>query len=175
MLHKTSQERYEKLKRVFARLMEHFNTDDLDDFVQTANSLCEWIKRDDTLDQEQKDAIERFTVDRSLDWQICHQIANRQKHLGADRHLNAQLAAGIPVVKGVHTERGLARGFVHPPSSRIYAAGDDIQIELDGGPHSAVGFVVRTYRHFHYTFEVAPIPLDQRSASASSLMEILSV
>ena len=30
MLHKTSQERYEKLKRVFARLMKHFNLDDLD-------------------------------------------------------------------------------------------------------------------------------------------------
>jgi hypothetical protein len=175
MLHKTSQQRYEKLKRVFARLMENFNLDDLDDFVQTANALCEWIKRDDTLDQEQKDAIMRFTVDQSLDWQICHQIANRQKHLGADRSLNARLAAGIPVVKDVCTERGLARGFVHPHSTRIFAAGDNIQIELDVRRDSAVGFVIRTYRHFHYIFEVAPIPLDQRSVSASSLMEILSV
>jgi hypothetical protein len=51
MLHKTPQERYEKLKKVFARLMDHFNLDDLDDFVPTANSLPEWIRRDATLTQ----------------------------------------------------------------------------------------------------------------------------
>jgi hypothetical protein len=153
MLHKTSQERYEKLKRVFARLMKHFNLDDLDDFVQTANALCEWIKRDDTLDREQKDAVERFTVKRSLDWQICHQIANRQKHMAADRNLNAQFAAGIPVVKDVHTKPGLAKGFVRPPSTRIFAAGDQIEIELDGRRESAVGFVVRTYRNFQYVLK----------------------
>jgi hypothetical protein len=48
MLHKTPQERYETLKKVFARLMDHFNLDDLDDFVPTANSLPEWIRRDVT-------------------------------------------------------------------------------------------------------------------------------
>jgi hypothetical protein len=46
MLHKTIEERYEKLKKVFARLMQQFNRDDLDDFVPTANSLREWIRRD---------------------------------------------------------------------------------------------------------------------------------
>ena len=36
MLHKTAQERYTKLKKVFARLKSNFNRDDLDDFIQTA-------------------------------------------------------------------------------------------------------------------------------------------
>src|ERR1035438_1855968 len=84
MLHRTSQERYEKLKRVFARLMERFNRDDLDDFIQTANSLREWIMQDDTLSSEQRAHLERFEIPKSLDWQICHQIANAQKHVKAN-------------------------------------------------------------------------------------------
>jgi len=83
MLHRTARERYEKLKKVFTRLMEHFNLDDLDDFIQTANSLREWIRRDGTLTQEQKAALERFVVDPSVDWQICNQIANHQKHVSS--------------------------------------------------------------------------------------------
>jgi hypothetical protein len=39
MLHKTAEERYGKLKKVFARLMRQFNREDLDDFVLTASSL----------------------------------------------------------------------------------------------------------------------------------------
>jgi hypothetical protein len=31
MLHRTAEERYEKLKKVFSRLMVRFNRDDLDD------------------------------------------------------------------------------------------------------------------------------------------------
>src|ERR1700683_3181229 len=83
MLHKTAEERYEKLKKVYARLMRQFNRDDLDDFVLTANSLREWIRRDGTLTSDQKAALDRFVVDASLDWQICHQLANNQKHVGA--------------------------------------------------------------------------------------------
>src|SRR6266436_4530701 len=54
MLHRTAQERYEKLKKVFTRLMDRFSRDDLDDFIQTANSLPDWIKGDGTLSREQK-------------------------------------------------------------------------------------------------------------------------
>jgi hypothetical protein len=45
----TAHERYQKLMRVFGRLMKDFNRDDLDDFILTANSLREWIRRDQTL------------------------------------------------------------------------------------------------------------------------------
>jgi hypothetical protein len=39
MLHKNSRERYGKLKKEFRRLMQHFNVDDLDNFIATANSM----------------------------------------------------------------------------------------------------------------------------------------
>jgi len=163
MLHKSSQERYQKLKKVFARLMDRFNLDDLDDFVQTANSLREWIRRDGALIQEQKDALERFVVDQSLDWQICHQIANHQKHVSAKPRFRARLAAApSPVVKDVHVRPGRGTGFALPPSMRVLAAGDEIEIECDGKSESALGFVIRTFKHFHYIFEIAPIPLGQR-------------
>lgn len=37
----TAQERYEKLGKVFTRLKKNFNRDNLDDFIQTANSSRE--------------------------------------------------------------------------------------------------------------------------------------
>jgi len=163
MLHKTAQERYEKLRNVFARLKEHFNRDDLDDFIQTANSLREWIRRDDTLTSEQKAALERFVVPESLDWQICHQIANQQKHVDARPRTRARRsqAVSIPVVKAVQVKPG-GTGFVVPPSMRIVGAGEEITIEFDGNRESALAFVVRTFRHFHYIFEVASVPPGER-------------
>lgn len=115
MLHTTAQERYEKLKKVFARLMDSFNRNDLDDFIQTANSLPEWIRLDDSLSQEQKDALERFVVAPSLDWQICHQVANAQKHVKASTR---GLPTTAPVVKSVKHKPG-GRGFTELPSMRI--------------------------------------------------------
>jgi hypothetical protein len=103
MLHRSAQERYEKLKRVFNRLMDRFNRDDLDDFIQTANSLPEWIRSDGTLSREQKDALERFVVPQSLDWQICHQVANVQKHVKPNRRSKA------PVVVSQYIGNGVAR------------------------------------------------------------------
>jgi hypothetical protein len=167
MLHKTAQERYEKLKKVFGRLMQNFTVDDLDDFVQTANSLPEWIRPDGTLTQEQKDALERFVVDRSVDWQICHQVANHQKHVHAKPRVRARLAAtSIPVVKDVRVKPGRGPGYAVPPSMRIFGAGDEIEIELDGNRESALGFVVRTFNHFRYIFEIARLPRGQRGNPA---------
>jgi hypothetical protein len=162
MLHKTALERYEKLKRVFGRLMDHFDRDDLDDFILTANSLREWIRRDNSLIQEQKDALERFVVDRSVDWQICNQIANNQKHVNGRPRMKArQTSEPIPVVTAVQVSPG-GTGFRVPPSMRVVGAGDDIVIEYNGNSESALAFVVRTFRHFHYIFEVAPIPIERR-------------
>ena len=106
MLHKNSRERYEKQKRVFRRLMRNFNVDDLDDFIATANSMPQWMKNDPSLVQEQRDAIAWFTVDGSIDWQICNQVANRQKHVKAQR-------AGRPAlgVNSVQVNPG-ARGIL---------------------------------------------------------------
>ena len=172
MLHRTSQERYEKLKRVFARLMERFNRDDLDDFIQTANSLREWIMQDDTLSSEQRAHLERFVVPKSLDWQICHQIANAQKHVKANarsmKMRNAQPAPAVTVA-----EVKYSTGFVVPSSSRIFGAGEEIVIQYDDNRESALGFTVRTFRHFHYIFEVAPVPVEKRVIS--DLADILGV
>lgn len=162
MLHKTAQERYKKLKNVFSRLMQNFNRDDLDDFVQTANSLRYWINRDRTLTQEQKDALERFVVPQSLDWQICNQIANCQKHADSKpRTKPGKVTASTLLVKEVHVNPG-GTGFAVPPSMRVFGAGDEIEIEYDGTHESALGFVIRTFKHFHYIFEMAPIPPEQR-------------
>jgi hypothetical protein len=156
MLHRTARERYEKLKRVYTRLMDRFNRDDLDDFIQTANSLPVWIRCDGTLSQQQKDALERFVVPQSLDWQICHQVANVQKHVKANRRSKAPV-----VVKSVHWKQG-GTGFAVPPSMRVVGAGDEIVIEYDENRTSALAFVVRTFRHFRYIFEIVPIPPSQQ-------------
>jgi hypothetical protein len=163
MLHRTAQERYEKLRNVFTRLKKNFNRDDLDDFIQTANSLREWIRRDVTLTSEQKAALERFVVPESLDWQICNQIANQQKHVDARPRTKARQAraGSIPSVKAVRVKPG-GTGFIVPPSMRVVGAGEEITIEYDGNSESALAFVVRTFRHFRYIFEVAPIPLGER-------------
>jgi hypothetical protein len=160
MLHRTAQERYEKLKKVFTRLMDRFNRDDLDDFIQTANSLPEWIRCDGTLSQEQKDALERFVVAPSLDWQVCHQVANAQKHVKANPR-SKRLPAEAPIVKSVQCKpRGT--GFAVPPSMRVFGAGEEIVIQYDENRESALAFVVRTFNHFRYIFEIAPIPPSQR-------------
>ncbi len=171
MLHTTAMDRYKKLKRVFARLMNSFDRDDLDDFIQTANSLREWIRRDATLTQEQKSALERFVVDESLDWQICNQLANFQKHsIAKPRSKARRNSASTPVVKAVHMNPG-GTGFFLPPSMRIIGAGEEIVIDCDGRSESALAFVIRTFRHFHYIFEVAPVPPCERDSQ--SLTELL--
>jgi hypothetical protein len=158
MLQSTSQERYQKLRRVFVRLMGCFNRDDLDDFIQTANSLPNWIRRDSSLCQEQREHLESFVAGRSLDWQICHQIANAQKHVRVN---NRNLPTGAPVVRSVDSGPG-GRGFAEFPSMQTFGAGEEIFIEYDEKRESAIGFVLRTFWHFHYIFEMAPIPPSQR-------------
>lgn len=156
MLHKTSRERYDKLKKVFHRLMKHFNTDDLDDFIATANSMPEWMKHDPSLIQEQRDAIKRFTVQESLDWQICNQIANRQKHVKPRRQ------CGTPsLVNSVQRKSG-GLGILMPSSMRVIGAGEEIFVDYGGNRESALAFVIRTFKHFHYMFEMAPVPPAQR-------------
>ena len=155
MLHKTAQQRYDKLRMVFARLMERFNSNDLDDFILTAHSLRQWIERDDKLTVDQKSALKRFVVDESLDWQICRQIANHQKHGGSWDLMS--------IVKTVQVKPG-GPGFAVLPSMRVVGAGEEIVIEYDGDRDSALAFAIRTFRHFHYIFEVAPIPPSERAA-----------
>lgn len=163
MLHTTALERYEKLKRVFARLMNRFGVDDLDDFILTANSLREWIEQDSSLLPEQREHLKSFTVPQSIDWQICHQIANKQKHARTNRHSRkGQNIVPVPVVTVLEIKPGAGVGFVVPPSRRVIGAGDEIVLGFDGQRENALGFVVRTFKHFHYIFEMAPIPVDQR-------------
>ena len=156
MLHKTSRERYDKLKKLFHRLMNRFNVDDLDDFIATANSMPEWMKHDPSLIQEQRDAIARFTVEGSLDWQICNQIANRQKHVKTQRQ------GGTPLLVNSVQRKSGGPGILLPPSMRVIGAGDEIFVDYGGSRESALAFVIRTFKHFHYMFEMAPVPPAQR-------------
>lgn len=156
MLHKTSRERYDKIKKLFHRLMKNFNVDDLDDFILTVNSMPEWMRHDTALVQEQKDAIARFTVPESWDWQICNQIANRQKHVKPQRQGGQQLRVNSVDVKSD------GQGVLLPSVMRVFGAGQEIFIDYGDTKESALGFVVRTFRHFHYMFEVAPVPVPQR-------------
>jgi hypothetical protein len=165
MLHTSAQERYEKLKRVFSRLMRNFNRDDLDDFIQTANSLREWIKQDESLLPEQRKHLEGFTVPESIDWQICNQIANAQKHVKRNRYFKMGrngVVASIPTITVLEFKARAGTGFFDPQSRRIIGSGDKIILGVNGQREDALGFVIRAFRHFHYIFEIAPIPVEQR-------------
>jgi hypothetical protein len=163
MLHRTAQERYAKLRNVFKRLKVNFNRDDLDDFIQTANSLPEWIRQDSSLTAEQKAHLEAFVAPQSFDWQICNQLANQQKHAG-HTHRRAKKAAtqAGAMVRAVHIKAGGA-GFMILSPMAIVGAGEDITIECGGHQESALAFAIRVFRHFHYIFEVAPIPIADRT------------
>jgi hypothetical protein len=166
MLHTTAQQRYQKLKRVFGRLMRNFNRDDLDEFILTANSLREWIQRDAALNCEQRKAVEAFALRRGVDWQICHQIANQQKHVRAKPPKNSD----TPVVTAVSVVPG-GKGFLLPPSMQVIGAGEDITVECSGTTESALAFAIRTFRHYHYIFEIIPLPLTNRTKAATMTLE----
>jgi hypothetical protein len=165
MLHTSAQQRYEKLKKVFRRLMADFDRDNLDDFVAVANSLPSWICSDPAMSQEQKDALERFMVPNSVDWRICNDLANRQKHVRPKRNGKASFVKTVQIRAG-------GRGFRVPPSIHVFGAGEEIIVLCDHDAESALAFSVRTFRHFHYIFEVAPIPVEQRRIGG--LRDILS-
>src|ERR1041385_2099239 len=155
MLHMSAQQRYGKLKKVFRRLMADFDRDNLDDFVAVANSLPEWIHSDPAMSQEQRDAIQRFMVPNSIDWRICNELANRQKHVKPQRNGKPRFVRAVQMRAG-------GKGFVVPPSIHVFGAGEEIIVQCDHAAESALSFAVRTFRHFHYIFEVAPTPVHQR-------------
>lgn len=180
MLHKSAQERYEKLHAQFVRLMKQFDKEDLDDFIQTANSLREWILHDPTLNQHQKDEIKRFAVPNGIDWQICNQIANAQKHGGQTSYRGKARNAPTLVVKGARITKGGGAGVVFPQmTTRVFGAGDDIMIEYEcegkQGTESAFSVVVRTFQFFYYIFELAPIAsIRDRLKARKTWLEILT-
>lgn len=157
MLHKTATERYDKLRCVFNRLKENFNRNDLDDFIQTANSLREWIREDNTLTDHQRAALEKFVISESVDWQICNQLANQQKHVGKSNPRTKKAVATSVKVTAVEIMPNGA-GVMVPTSMRVIGAGEKLTIEWNGQKESALGFVIRTFSHFHYIFEGTSIP-----------------
>jgi hypothetical protein len=180
MLYKTSQERYEKLHAQFLRLMKHFDKEVLDDFIQTANSLRDWILRDTTLSQYQKDEITRFAVPNGIDWQICNQLANSQKHGGQASHRGKAKNAPTLLVKDALITKGGSSGFVFPQmKTRTFGAGDEImsEYECDGkrGTESALAVVFRTFQFFYYIFELAHIAsIPDRLKARKAWLEILT-
>lgn len=157
MLQNNCAEKFAKLRREFHCLMRSFSVDGLDNYIHTADSLVSWMRQDNSLNDEQKMALERFTVPESMDWQMCKQISNQQKHFGRERNLH-------PLAPRVNwfEKTGNSRGFIMPPSSRVYGAGDEVTIECEGRRESGLAFVIRSFRHFHFIFEVAPVPVGQR-------------
>jgi hypothetical protein len=190
MLYKTSRERYEKLKRTFIRLMTSFNRDDFDEYVQTANSLREWIERDSTLLPCQKEHMHGFTHSQSLDWQICNQLANYGKHAKANPRGKKQPAATDPPVPRVTAVKILPDGKGWPiqmkpgvtvqilsegnaivvPNVRILGRGEEIAIEIAGNTEAALAVVYRSFQHFHYIFEIAPIPTFERDLTKMNVI-----
>ena len=94
----------------------------------------------------------------SLDWQICHQIADRQKHVKPARPGGPALR-----VNSVNINRS-GRGILlqSTRSARVIGAGENISVDYSGFQESALAFVIRTFKHFHYMYEMAPIPPAQR-------------
>ena len=76
----------------------------------------------------------------------------------------------VPVVKAIHIVPN-GKGFVLPPSMQVIGAGEDITIECEKGTESALAFAIRTFRHFHYIFEVTPLPLAERVKAATMTAE----
>jgi len=67
------------------------------------------------------------------------------------------------VIEVVEVRPGAGTGFIVPPSDRVIGAGDEIVLGVEGQRENALGFVIRTFRHFHYVFEMAPVPVNQRA------------
>ena len=157
VLHPTARERFEKLKRVYHRLLdEDFNRHDLDDFIHTAGSLPGCIERDPTTSKAQKNEAKRMCP--GLDWKICNQIANQQKHFKPATRCGAEPA----LVKSVQVKPGAA-GFLDLSRRRVIEAGEEIRMEHpDGSKTDAVGTVYRMFRHFEYIFENLPSAKKQK-------------
>jgi hypothetical protein len=151
MLHITAEERYQKLKKVYHRLLfENFNRDDLDDFFQVANALPSCIELDPVTSPAQKEHAERLRP--GMDWIICKQIANQQKHFKPDIRSGPKQA----LVKSVQRKLG-ATGFLDLSHRRVLGAGEQILMELyNGSEEDALGMVYRMFRHFEYIFETLP-------------------
>ena len=105
-----------------------------------------------------------------VDWQICHQIANHQKHVRTKLVKNPN----SPVIKSVQVASG-NRGFVLPGSVQVIGAGEHITVEFETGNESALSFTIRTSRHFHYIFEVIPLPLAKRTAASAMTPQFFGV
>src|ERR1700733_155895 len=151
MLHPTSYDRYEKLKLVYRRLQyQNFNRHDLDDYIQIVNALPSCIEQDPQTSAAQKLEAKRLYPD--MDWQICRQIANQQKHFKPETRSGAQ----APLVKAVEIKPD-APGMFHSASGTIWARGESIVLELpDGQKRDAFSTVYRMFRFFEYIFEILP-------------------
>lgn len=160
MYYKNSFELYEKLTGDFYRLMRYFDRDKLADFCIAAHSLCEWIPRDQSLSEHQKEQIVRYKIPRGINFNLCGQIANFVKHNAAQpRHKNNKSTL---VITAIDVKEGGQPGtmFVHLPGI-LFGRGDSIRIEYtdEGIPHSesAMALVWRIYSFYQYIFEYAPI------------------
>ena len=129
-----------------------FNRDGLDDFIQVANALPGCIAQDPSASPEQKIEAARLHVD--LDYCICNEVANQQKHFG--RHTRSGSKPAL--VKAVRITPG-ARGFLDPSRSFFLGAGESIRFELfDGQCRDATAIVYRMTSFFRYVFEILPQP-----------------
>ena len=78
VLHRTAEEHFQKLKRVYERLMREMHKDDLDDFIKTAWHLCEIVEKDTHTTRKQRRAVN--SLRKTEEMRLCQDITNAQKH-----------------------------------------------------------------------------------------------
>jgi hypothetical protein len=83
-------------------------------------------------------------------------LQNRQKHVKPKHH-----GCRVPRVGEPEISPG-GPGIMLQSSARIIGAGAEICVEYCGQRQSALAFVLRLFKHFHYMFEMAETAPAQR-------------
>lgn len=144
MLHSSAAEHFKKLRKVFKRVEEALHKDDLDDFFKTAYHLLEITEKDKATTPLQKSAAAALRQD--IDFQVCRDIANSEKHFGLDPKRNPTPAiVAAPVLEGYGVGRFGKGGFgVGEQSVSLLLS--------DGTTQDALGLVRRVFKKWFSVF-----------------------
>jgi hypothetical protein len=81
----TALDLYAKVLRDRAVVQDRVTPDALFNFVVTGHSLCEWVRKDPTLPQAARAAVDQFEA--TDEWiRACRDLANGNKHFAIDRY-----------------------------------------------------------------------------------------
>lgn len=144
MLHRSAAEHFDKLRKDLKRVEEALHKDNLDDFFKTAYHLVEIVKRDRATTSLQKARAAELRQD--IDFLICRDIANSEKHFGLDPRRNP-----TPTAKGASTLEGFGVGRY---GMNGYGVGEQsISLHLsDGTSIDALGLARRVFEKWSAVF-----------------------